>query len=246
MPKIGLKNALSKGLGTAGKIFSLLDTVAMVDKVSKNTAPILEKAIDRHYDQQKELIDLPDVRHLPVETAQTHLEQLGFVVMPLLAKPYQISKHSLAGEVLSQTPHSGKFKAGHLIKLYHATEELLRQKQYGINLSQLKGIPISEVQNLLNTEGIKSIALPIAPDKRYADIALNTVVATDPKATAVTAGSLVKLYYLDQETLDKSRSLSEEHQAKKQAQQDLLTNSLNQVRDLSEQSLDKMKELFKK
>lgn len=238
---------LGKGLGAAGKIFSLLDTVAMVDKVSKNTAPILEKAIDRHYDQRRDLIDLPDVIHLPLDKAQEHLEGLGLLVNPVLARPDQVDRHNQAGEVVAMVPKSGKVKPSSLIKLYYTTEDNLVSDQLGFNLDDLKGLPLEEAKSLLQEEGFKVVSLPFLPDRKYSQQPLDTVLATEPKQqlmkTSLKKGSLVKLFYLNQEALAKSQALEADYLAKKEEQRQALLNSMSTIKSQSNQSLQQLKKL---
>lgn len=224
MVKTGLKNTLSKGLGAASKVFALLDTVAMVDKVSKNTAPILEKAIDRHHDRQEGLVLLPDVTHLDVTKAKAHLEDLGFLVAMIVAKPSQVKKDHQLDEVVAMVPKSGKLPSGSLVKLYYVTADNLPKSQTALELGQLKGLDVEVATQLLNQDGFRVLALPIAPNKAYAKGTPQTVVMTEPKSMPQ-IGGLVKVFYLSPEVIAASQDLADQQAAK----QEELKKSLDQA-----------------
>lgn len=224
MPKIGLKDALGKGIGAAGKVFALLDTVAMVDKVSKHSAPIIEKAIDRHYDSQEALVRLPDVTHLELTAAKSHLEDLGFLVAMIVAKPSQVKKDNKLDEVVTMVPKSGKLTRGSLVKLYYVTEDSLASQQKQLELVQLKGLDIDLATQLLNQDGFRVVALPIAPNKVYAKGRPQTVVQTEPKAKPQ-PGGLVKVFYLTEEVIAASQAMVDQQAAL----QEELKKSLDQA-----------------
>lgn len=224
MPKIGLKDALGKGLGAAGKVFTLLDTVAMVDKVSKNTAPILEKAIDRHHERQEGLVTLPDVTHLDLTPAKAHLEELGFLVAMIPAKTSQVKKDHKLDEVVAMVPKPGKLTRGSLIKLYYVTEDNLPKSQTALELAQLKGLDVGLATQLLNEDGFRVVALPIAPNKTYAKGRPQTVVQTEPKAKPQ-PGGLVKVFYLTEEVIAASQAMVDQQAAL----QEELKKSLDQA-----------------
>lgn len=261
--KFKLNRTVSKGFGTLTKVFDLFDTVAMVDKVSKNTAPILEKAIDRHYDAKKDLMTLPDVRHLSLEKAREHLEELGFLVISIEAKPNQLDKFSKIDEVVAMVPKSGTVQRGSLIKLYYCKQSPLEQSQQGIhfNLSEVHGLMIDEAKIFLEDLGCHVALLPLTADRKYANQEANRVLTSEPKQqlfkTSANIISLVKLYYLTPETLKESQELERQYLNQKLEQRQALVNSVDGVKQLTQSSLlqakklsletlDKAKDLLKK
>lgn len=261
--KFKLNRTVSKGFGTLTKVFDIFDTVAMVDKVSKNTAPILEKAIDRHYDAKKDLVALPDVRHLSVEKAREHLEELGFLVMSIEAKPNQLDKFSKVNEVVAMVPKSGTIQRGSLIKLYYCNQTNLDKQQQVIrfNLSDVHGLTIDEAKAFLEDLGCHVALLPLAANRQYAQQEANRVLTSEPKQqifkTSTNIISLVKLYYLTPEGLKESQELERQYLEQKLEQRQALVNSVDDIKQLTHSSLsqarkfsldtlDKAKNLLKK
>lgn len=78
--------------------------------------------------KEMQLRTIDDVINLPVDQAQAHLEQLGFVVATIPAKPHKKWLHSNLNEVVAMSPKSGKYKIGSLIKLYYITVDVLEKK----------------------------------------------------------------------------------------------------------------------
>lgn len=250
MAKINFKSSLSKGLKTADKLFNMFDTVAIVDKVSKNTAPILEKVIDRHYDQQQELVAVPDLRHLKLTEASQHLEELGLTVCPIEARPRQLDAYSKVDEVVDMVPKSGKVKKGSLIKLYFASPEVIRENKEGLELVQLKGLSLEQATAILEERKITVVPLLLTPNRKYAKSPTGQVLDVFPKIKllprTVQPGRLVKLLYLDAATLKVSQDLEREHQKQIRQQKEAITQSLENLKDLPGQSLDKVKKILTK
>lgn len=118
-----------KALGTVGNVLAIFDAVAMVDKVTGHAAPLVDKAIDRHYDSQKDLISLQDLTDLDRELASQHLTAMGLVVVELIAKPKKAYAHHQLGQVVQMVPRQGKLRKGSMVKLYYLDEKSLAQSQ---------------------------------------------------------------------------------------------------------------------
>lgn len=118
-----------KALGTVGNVLSVFDAVGIVDKVSGHAAPLIDKAIDRHFDAQKDFITLQDLSHLSVEQAKSIIEGLGFIAVPILVKADKKYASQKTHEVLRMVPRSGKIKLGSVVKLYYLDDATLEESQ---------------------------------------------------------------------------------------------------------------------
>lgn len=127
--KKGLLQKAGKALGTVGNVLSIFDAVAIVDKVSGHAAPLIDKAIDRHFDAKKDLITLQDLTHLSVEQAGEILEAIGLKPIPLLVKADKKYASQNTHEVLRMVPKSGKVRMGSIVKLYYIDEATLEASQ---------------------------------------------------------------------------------------------------------------------
>ncbi|MGT2936568.1 hypothetical protein ACVR05_02915 [Streptococcus caprae] len=127
--KSGILNKAGKALGTVGNVIGLFDAVKMVENVTDKAAPLIDKAIDRHYDGIGEQILVQSMIHLSLTTGQEHLERQGFVVAPVLVKPDKKYASLNAQEIVDQVPKSGKYKPGSLIKVYYVDQATLEASQ---------------------------------------------------------------------------------------------------------------------
>ncbi|VGU29008.1 PnkB-like serine/threonine kinase protein [Streptococcus pyogenes] len=120
---------IRKALGVVGKLMSIVpDTTEIIGKTIDNSRPIIEKRMEQKHEKEMQLRTIDDVINLPVDQAQAHLEQLGFVVATIPAKPHKKWLHSNLNEVVAMSPKSGKYKIGSLIKLYYITVDVLEKK----------------------------------------------------------------------------------------------------------------------
>lgn len=128
MPKSKLN--LSRKLGSVGKLFSIIpDTTAIIGKAIENGRPIIEKHMEQRYEKQLSLARVDNVVNLPRAEAHRHLENLGFVVADVLAKPSKKYASAQKDEVVQMTPKSGKYPKGSLIKLYYVDLNVIKASQ---------------------------------------------------------------------------------------------------------------------
>lgn len=140
------KTVTKKTSGKLGKLTGALntvlgvipDTVAIVGKITDKTAPIVDKHLERRHDYKKSLISIPNLIDVEMETAKSHLENLGLKVIPVLAKPHGKYANADVGEVVAMTPKWGKVEPNSLIKLYYINEHVLIASQQMLADAQAK------------------------------------------------------------------------------------------------------------
>lgn len=134
------------------------------------------------------------------------------------------------------SPKSGKLPAGSLIKLYYLDQALLEQIKEMISLPDLVGLPIDQAQELLQNLGLKPIPLLLSANKDYAKYQAHQVISMSPKPNLVQSqikkGSLVKLTYLDEETLLASQALAQAWSDKQAQRQQKVMETIKQTGQL--------------
>ncbi|HEQ4674727.1 TPA: PASTA domain-containing protein [Streptococcus pyogenes] len=151
---------IRKALGVVGKLMSIVpDTTEIIGKTIDNSRPIIEKRMEQKHEKEMQLRTIDDVINLPVDQAQAHLEQLGFVVATIPAKPHKKWLHSNLSEVVAMSPKSGKYKIGSLIKLYYITVDVLEKSQDLLDQENLR--TVERNQKIADTfESVKHIRFP--------------------------------------------------------------------------------------
>lgn len=142
------KGLASKALGAANLVFSVIpDTVKIVGNIVDNSAPIIDKELQRRHDKKMSLIQVPDVVDMSVLDAQEHLKSRGFTVHILTAKPNIKFAKAFPGEVVAMSPKSGKFQTGHLVKLYFADEQVIKESFALLEAKQAKNKEFNQTIN---------------------------------------------------------------------------------------------------
>lgn len=90
-----------------------------------------------------------------------------------------------------------------------AREEKLKSLDNVINL------PVEEARQHLEKQGFVVATIPVRPNKKWLKASLDEVVIMSPRSGKLPVGSLVKLYYVTTEVLEKSQSLLEQDNLKK-------------------------------
>lgn len=116
MPK---KVKLGRVFGLFNTLTSIPEALKLAQKLSDNTAPLIDKAIERHYDLKKDLIPVQNLVHLDVELVKSHLEEQGLKVIAIPATPLKKYHNKRVNEVVDMTPKSGKLKPGSIVKVYY-------------------------------------------------------------------------------------------------------------------------------
>lgn len=235
-----------KTIGTIGNIFSVLDTVKMVEEVSKHSTPLIDKAIERHYASKKDRIFLSDVVHMSIDKAKDHLEGLGLVVAILPAKQSQLKKDIRLDEVVHMVPKPGFVSKGSLVKLYVVTAEQTLTGESS-SLPNLKGMFLEEAASLLEESGFKVARIPLKADRKYYKEESYRVISSDPKnrlfSQSPRLGVIIRLFYLDDSTLQESRHLEQLYQDKVQEQKQTVIDSLNRVKGHSRDTIHHARKL---
>lgn len=206
------KNNLLKNLNKLVDIIP--DTTKIIGDTVQAAAPILDKALDRQHEKNLSQIQVPNVIDLVVEEAKRHLEEIGFRVTLTLVKPNKKYRQETTrdNEVVDMIPKAGKFDKGSLIKLYYINQEIIDASNQEVTIPNLIGLTIPEAREHLQEVGFKPAMEILTADAKYAKQKINVVIDMEPKAnlftTTAVKGSLIKLKYLDEETLEQSLQLA--------------------------------------
>ncbi len=206
------KNNLLKNLNKLVDIIT--DTTKIIGDTVQAAAPILDKALDRQHEKNLSQIQVPNVIDLVVEEAKRHLEEIGFRVTLTMVKPNKKYRQETTrdNEVVDMIPKAGKFDKGSLIKLYYINQEIIDASNQEVTIPNLIGLTIPEAREHLQEVGFKPAMEILTADAKYAKQKINVVIDMEPKAnlftTTAVKGSLIKLKYLDEETLEQSLQLA--------------------------------------
>ncbi len=206
------KNNLLKNLNKLVDIIP--DTTKIIGDTVQAAAPIVDKALDRQHEKNLSQIQVPNVIDLDVEEAKRHLEEIGFRVTLTLVKPNKKYRQETTrdNEVVDMIPKAGKFDKGSLIKLYYINQEIIDASNQEVTIPNLIGLTIPEARDHLQEVGFKPAMEILTADAKYAKQKINVVIDMEPKAnlftTTAVKGSLIKLKYLDEDTLEQSLQLA--------------------------------------
>ena len=206
------KNNLLKNLNKLVDIIP--DTTKIIGDTVQAAAPIVDKALDRQHEKNLSQIQVPNVIDLDVEEAKRHLEEIGFRVTLTLVKPNKKYRQETTrdNEVVDMIPKAGKFDKGSLIKLYYINQEIIDASNQEVTIPNLIGLTIPEAREHLQEVGFKPAMEILTADAKYAKQKINVVIDMEPKVnlftTTAVKGSLIKLKYLDEETLEQSLQLA--------------------------------------
>ena len=145
-----------KSSGMLGKLGGLLGGVSSIDfagDIIKEAAPMIEKSLDRRYEKKQSLVQLPNVIDIDVDKASSIIEDTGFKVVTLQAKPNVRYANNKNNEVVMTEPKAGPVDPGSLVKVYYVTEEVIEES------NKLKLEQALKVEDLLNTaQAVKKAA----------------------------------------------------------------------------------------
>ncbi|MCK1240087.1 PASTA domain-containing protein [Streptococcus uberis] len=107
-----------------------------------------------------------------------------------------------------------------------AREEKLKSLDNVINL------PVEEARQHLEKQGFVVATIPVRPNKKWLKASLDEVVIMSPRSGKLPVGSLVKLYYVTTEVLEKSQSLLEQDNLKKVERNQKIADTLETVKHI--------------
>ncbi|MCK1195984.1 PASTA domain-containing protein [Streptococcus uberis] len=107
-----------------------------------------------------------------------------------------------------------------------AREEKLKSLDNVINL------PVEEARQHLEKQGFVVATIPVRPDKKWLKASLDEVVIMSPRSGKLPVGSLVKLYYVTTEVLEKSQSLLDQDNLKKVERNQKIADTLETVKHI--------------
>lgn len=197
----------------AGKIIGKISSTQLVEMLSQALTPAgaaIGRAVDDYVDGRKQLVGFGDVVDIDVNSAKQYLEQLGFSVHLVAAKPHKKLADRQPGTVVGLSPKKRQLKPGSLIKLYYVDEAIIHDSDYLVELPNVIGLPLTAAIRVLQEAGLRPIAGLAPAKKKYLTAAVDTVLDMKPAPTLMSKNikrdSLIKLFYL-----------SPEHQADLQA-----------------------------
>ncbi len=189
------------------------DTTKIIGDTVQAAAPILDKALDRNYEKEKNRISIPNVLDLDLLEGKELLEKLGFLVTVTLVKPDKKYSTARDNEIVDMIPKSGRVDKGSVIKLYYVTQEIIDSSNLDVPIPNLLGLSITEAREHLKDLGLKPAYELLKAEARWANQQVNTVLDMEPKvslfSSTVVKGSILKLKYIDEATLEESRKLAQ-------------------------------------
>ena len=190
----------------AGKLIGKISPTQLVEMLSHALTPAgaaIGRAVDDYVDGRKQLVGFGDVLDIDVNSAKQYLEQLGFSVHLVAAKPHKKLANRQPGTVVGLSPKKRQLKPGSLVKLYYVDEAIIHDSNYLVELPDVTGLPLEEAIRLLQDAGLKPIAGLAPAKKKYLSAPVDTVLAMKPAPSLIARqlkrDSLIKLYYLSAE-----------------------------------------------
>lgn len=107
-----------------------------------------------------------------------------------------------------------------------AREEKLKSLDNVINL------PVEEARQHLEKQGFVVATIPVRPDKKWLKASLDEVVIMSPRSGKLPVGSLVKLYYVTYDVLEKSQEILEQDNLKKVERNQKIADTLETVKHI--------------
>ncbi|MGT2887340.1 PASTA domain-containing protein [Streptococcus didelphis] len=93
-------------------------------------------------------------------------------------------------------------------------------------------LPVDDAEAHLEKQGFVVATIPAKPNKKWLEAGLNEVVSMSPRAGKHKIGSLIKLYYVNLDVLEKSQSLLEEDNLKIVERNQKISDTLDTVKHI--------------
>lgn len=107
-----------------------------------------------------------------------------------------------------------------------AREEKLKSLDNVINL------PVEEARQHLEKQGFVVATIPVRPDKKWLKASLDEVAIMSPRSGKLPVGSLVKLYYVTYDVLEKSQEILDQDNLKKVERNQKIADTLETVKHI--------------
>lgn len=107
-----------------------------------------------------------------------------------------------------------------------ARQESLRTVDDVINL------PLDQAKEHLEKQGFVVATIPVRPDKKWLKASLDEVVIMSPHSGKLPVGSLVKLYYVTYDVLEKSQEILDKDNLKKVERNQKIADTLETVKHI--------------
>ncbi|MCK1234740.1 PASTA domain-containing protein [Streptococcus uberis] len=107
-----------------------------------------------------------------------------------------------------------------------AREEKLKSLDNVINL------PVEEARQHLEKQGFVVATIPVRPDKKWLKASLDEVVIMSPRSGKLPVGSLVKLYYVTYDVLEKSQEILDQDNLIKVERNQKIADTLETVKHI--------------
>lgn len=107
-----------------------------------------------------------------------------------------------------------------------AREEKLKSLDNVINL------PVEEARQHLEKQGFVVATIPVRPDKKWLKASLDEVVIMSPRSGKLPVGSLVKLYYVTYDVLEKSQEILDQENLRVVERNQKIADTLETVKHI--------------
>lgn len=129
-------------------------------------------------------------------------------------------------EIIGKGLHNGRPIVEKYMDQKQAREEKLKSLDNVINL------PVEEARQHLEKQGFVVATIPVRPDKKWLKASLDEVVIMSPRSGKLPVGSLVKLYYVTYDVLEKSQEILDQDNLKKVERNQKIADTLETVKHI--------------
>lgn len=152
----------------------------------------------------------------------------------------KISKFSKSlgvfGKIISIIPDTTEIIGKGLDNGRPIVEKYMDQKQAREkklkSLDNVINLPVEEARQHLEKQGFVVATIPVRPDKKWLKASLDEVVIMSPHSGKLPVGSLVKLYYVTYDVLEKSQEILDQDNLKKVERNQKIADTLETVKHI--------------
>lgn len=187
----------------------------IASEVGKKVAPLVGDMVSANIEKQQHLIKVPKVVHMTLQEAETYLTDMGFYVTKRLAKPNASYQQMRPGDIVKIKPRCGsKVEKEEIITIFYVDQHVLdASDRHKIEFHNVVGLRLDRAVDHLKSLGLQVEVCKLQAHKKYHLHHANTVIKMTPQPnvfkTRVRGDKIIKLYTLDQETIDRSIALKQ-------------------------------------